>query len=135
MYQTFTLKKSIIMSSAVERLIQFIDIKGDTKYKFTKKTGLSNGFLDKSRNIGSDKCHIISEVYPDLNLTWLITGKGSMFNDLSESNYNQTISGNNNNQIVGGYFSDNSFIVEEMKKLKKENEKLKKQIDKLINKL
>ncbi|GIJ93401.1 hypothetical protein CAPN002_06190 [Capnocytophaga stomatis] len=63
---------------ATERLIQFIDFKEDTKYKFYKKTGLSNGFLDKNRNIGSDKCEIISDAYPDLSLEWLITGKGEM---------------------------------------------------------
>ncbi|QPH38400.1 S24 family peptidase [Pedobacter endophyticus] len=47
-----------------------------SKYEFYKKTGLSNGFLDKGSNIGSDKCQKISEVFPGLNIAWLITGKG-----------------------------------------------------------
>ena len=63
-----------------QRALKWTDIEyqGDTKYKFYKKTGLSNGFLDKNRNIGSDKCEIISVYYPNLSLEWLITGKGDM---------------------------------------------------------
>jgi repressor LexA len=66
------------MSNSTERLIKYIKYQGDTKYKFYKKTGLSNGFLDKNRSIGSDKCEIISVCYPDLSLEWLITGNGEM---------------------------------------------------------
>lgn len=76
------------MKNSIERLIYFIDFKGDSKYRFYKKTGLSNGFLDKNRNIGSDKSEIISTQYPDLNLEWLITGKGEM---LKSNTNNETI--------------------------------------------
>lgn len=68
------------LMSAIERLREFIEYKGISKYSFYKATGLSNGYLDKGGNIGSDKCEIISSVYPDLNLVWLITGKGEMLN-------------------------------------------------------
>ena len=64
--------------NAMERLNQFIDFKGISKYSFYKKTGFSNGFLDKNRNIGSDKCEIISIEYPELSIEWLITGRGEM---------------------------------------------------------
>jgi hypothetical protein len=39
---------------------------------------LGNGFLDKNDNINSDKIEIIVSNYPDLNLDWLITGKGEI---------------------------------------------------------
>lgn len=61
-----------------ERILEYIDFKCISKYKFYKDTGLSNGFLDKKGSIGSDKCEIISYHYPDLSIEWLITGKGSM---------------------------------------------------------
>jgi hypothetical protein len=64
-----------------ERIIQFIDYKGISKYKFYQDTGFSNGFLDKEGAIGSDKCEKISYVYPDINLEWLITGNGEMINE------------------------------------------------------
>ena len=43
----------------VQRLQQFIDYKSISKYRFYQETGLSNGFLDKGENIGSDKCEKI----------------------------------------------------------------------------
>lgn len=64
-----------------KRLIQYIDYKGISKYRFYKETGLSNGFLDKKGTIGVDKCEIIYSVYPDINFEWLITGKGDMLKE------------------------------------------------------
>jgi len=64
-----------------DRIIQYLDKKDITKYRFYKETGLSNGFLDKKGNIGSDKCEIISSCYSDLSMEWLITGNGSMLKD------------------------------------------------------
>lgn len=61
-----------------QRIIQYIDFKGISKYKFYQDTAFSNGFLDKEGHIGSDKCERISYVYPDLSLEWLVTGKGVM---------------------------------------------------------
>lgn len=61
-----------------ERLIQYIDYKGISKYKFYKLTGLSNGFLDKRGTIGVDKCEIICNCFAEISIEWLITGKGSM---------------------------------------------------------
>lgn len=51
--------------------------------KFYKDTGLSNRYLDKEGAIGSDKCELIGSYFPDLNLEWLLTGKGSMFREVS----------------------------------------------------
>ncbi len=61
-----------------KKIIEFLDFKGISKYKFYQDTGISNGFLDKEGAIGSDKCEIISSHYPELNIEWLITDKGPM---------------------------------------------------------
>lgn len=66
---------------AVQRLQQFIDIKGISKYRFYHDTGLSNGSLDKGENIGTDKCEKIIYAYPEINLDWLITGQGPMLKE------------------------------------------------------
>lgn len=140
-----------------ERLRKFIDYKGISRYKFYKDLGLSNGFLDKEGNIGSDKCEKIIYQYPDLNIIWLITGEGDMlYNSTKNHNVNQSIIGNNN--ISTGYGSievsgekleeklilaqqleeKNNQIKDlliEQKKLQNTISKLQKQVDILINKL
>lgn len=62
----------------IERIRKYIDYKGISRYKFYKLTGLSNGFLDKNSNIGSDKCELILTIFPDLNADWLMLEKGDM---------------------------------------------------------
>lgn len=74
------------MSGATNRILEYLDYKGISKYKFYKDTKLSNGFLDKNRNIGSDKCEIISNSYPEINIEWVITGKGKMLKSDNENN-------------------------------------------------
>ena len=61
-----------------DRILKVLEIKGITKYKFHKDLGLSNGFLDKSREIGTDKYANILEYFSDINSEWLLTGKGEM---------------------------------------------------------
>lgn len=62
----------------IERVLQLIEFKGLNKSRFYKDTGLSNGFLDKVKDIGSSKLEDILNAYPDINPAWLITGKGEM---------------------------------------------------------
>jgi hypothetical protein len=61
-----------------ERIIQYIDLKGITPYRFCKDLGLSQGYLDKRGAIGTDKYLKIIEYYTDISPEWLLTGKGEM---------------------------------------------------------
>lgn len=61
-----------------DRILDFIEFRGISKREFYLKTGLSNGFLDKVDNVGSDKLEKIISNYKDLSLTWLVTGSGDM---------------------------------------------------------
>ena len=75
-----------------ERILQLIDFKQINKSIFYKKTGLSNGFLDKKGNIGSDKIEIILKTYPEISPDWLLTGSGEMLREVAiKSNYNPEI--------------------------------------------
>lgn len=65
----------------IERIKEYIDFKGISKYRFYQETGFSNGFLDKNSNIGSDKCERIIYQYTDVSPEWLLTGKGSMLRE------------------------------------------------------
>ena len=64
--------------SAKSNLLIFMEKQGIKKPEFYKKTGLSNGFLDKNDNISSQNIEIIISIFPEISLEWLITGKGEM---------------------------------------------------------
>ena len=64
-----------------ERITQYLELKGISKYQFYKEMGFANGFLDKDGSIGSDKREKIIYHYKDLNIEWLITGNGPMMID------------------------------------------------------
>ena len=71
-------------TKAGHRLGAFIESLGISKKEFTRKTGLDYAHLHKITNgindPGFETCSKISEAYPELSLTWLITGVGEMKN-------------------------------------------------------
>ena len=86
----------------IERLYQIFDFKGDSVYKISKEIDVSNGYFAKTRakqgNIGSDIIEKIVSYYTDINVEWLITGKGEMLKTKSEENVikkNDNINDNN----------------------------------------
>lgn len=64
--------------TAKERILQYIDKKGITQYSFSQKTGLSNGFLKSGSSLSVDNLRLISGIFSDLNVVWVITGEGEM---------------------------------------------------------
>lgn len=66
---------------STERVREYLDYKGITKYKFCNDLGFSNKFLDNSSNMGTDKACKILHHYPDLNSEWLLTGNGLMIKE------------------------------------------------------
>ena len=69
--------------SIVDRLTQFMALKSITAYEFERTVGVSNGYINSrkggTRGIGSEILEKIYRAYPDLNLSWLITGDGNSF--------------------------------------------------------
>ena len=68
---------------ARNRLIQFLEHIRLSKRRFYIQVGLSSGFLTKNKNIGSDKIARTAKEFPQLNIDWLITGRGKMLNPVS----------------------------------------------------
>ena len=68
-------------TTIIERISYYLEKKGITAYRFCKDLGFSNGFLDKHREITTDKYANILGYYPDLNPQWLLTGEGEMLKD------------------------------------------------------
>ncbi len=67
-----------------ERILEIIEEKGLSKRKFYNSIGVSSGFLNKSKNIGSDKVTRILENYPDISVEWLLFGRGEMHRKIED---------------------------------------------------
>lgn len=62
-----------------QRIIQYVEYRKISARKFSVSIGASPGYVNAiSKSIQPDKLSRISELYPDLNTEWLMTGKGSM---------------------------------------------------------
>lgn len=64
-----------------DRILQFIDFKGISKSTFLTETNIKRGFLDKDK-LGASVSDLLLEkiinTYPEIDLLWLITGRGNM---------------------------------------------------------
>lgn len=81
---------------STERVREYLDFKGISRYKFCNDLGFSNKFLDNSSNMGTDKACKILHHYPDLNSEWLLTGNGTM---IKEDNANVLIMNNDRKTV------------------------------------
>lgn len=65
-----------------QRLKQFIKFKRISNREFERNCKLSNGYVtSKSETIRSNYLTAIAEVYPELNIEWLLHGTGKMINE------------------------------------------------------
>ena len=62
-----------------DRIKAFCKTEGITVSAFEKSIGVSNGYVNAiSRSIGIDNLNTIVEKYSNLNIEWLLTGRGDM---------------------------------------------------------
>ena len=66
------------MQGVKDRLKQFIDYKALSERKFSQKISPSATYFTSTKTIGSDKLEKIAEEFPELNMDWVITGRGEM---------------------------------------------------------
>lgn len=61
-----------------ERIKLFLKHLGVGQNTFESKVGWSNGYINNTKSISADKLLPVINEYPQLNLAWLIAGKGDM---------------------------------------------------------
>jgi len=71
---------------AKHNLLKYLEKKNISKADFYRKTGLSNGFLDKNDNISSNNIETIISFFGDISPEWIITGAGEMLRTVSNQN-------------------------------------------------
>ena len=70
------IKKSMVK----ERIKLFCETEHITISSFEKKIGVANGYVNSiSKSIGIDKLVKLLEIFPNMNIEWLLTGTGEMY--------------------------------------------------------
>lgn len=67
-------------SMVKERIKLFCETEHITISSFEKKIGVANGYVNSiSKSIGIDKLVKLLEIFPNINIEWLLTGNGEMY--------------------------------------------------------
>lgn len=67
-----------------ERFIEYLKVKGIGQTAFEESAGLSRGSISQKSGFSANSIEKIAVVCPELNIDWLITGKGSMLKTAEE---------------------------------------------------
>ena len=111
------------------RLKLFVKEKGYGRNKFEELIGISIGYLStKNETINSEVIEKTKTFFPDLNLDWLITGKGEMIDPSFRSDLNEQAIGTVEECSVE-YKNKYLELLEENRLLRIEIEKLRKIIE------
>ena len=69
-----------------QKILQYLDYKGISKYKFYQETGITNGILSQPNGISEDNLLRFLSVYKDISVVWLLTGEGDMIKPETQPN-------------------------------------------------
>lgn len=122
-----------MQSNVKSRLIEFLKFKSISQKAFAQSVGVSAGFVNAIRvSIQPKTLEKISNVYPDLNITWLLTGVGPMLLDVAPpaqvSSVNSAVAmhGNAINTITNESAGGESSVSQELKMAQQKIEALEK---------
>ena len=108
-------------SDITKRIKEYVLYKGIRVNQFEQLCNLSNGYVNQiKRSIGEEKLKTISRRFPDLNISWVLTGIGNMIQ-------NQDIKDSNNNKTI------KEAIIQRIKKIIKNKSLSESQFSKLIS--
>lgn len=125
------------------RLLQFIEYKDITPFRFSTICGFSSSYVRNMRKtITQRSLKHISNKFPELNTHWLSTGEGQMLNEVIPisvqnntcgNNSHQTIVAGSNQQVTTPEQNDRQLIKlgEENAALKEENTALRTKVEML----
>lgn len=64
-----------------QRITEYLKAKGISKLDFANTIGVSHSYLTSMRKgMPTSKLALVQSNYPDLNIEWLVTGRGNMLN-------------------------------------------------------
>ena len=118
-------------STLKQRILEYLDLKGITRYEFYTATGTSNGILSQKNGLSEENLLKFLKVYHDINFHWFLTGTGEIIdkntdkNQIKRSNISmqplRVIKQGNNNELkmICKLAMKNALLEKENKELKK----------------
>lgn len=116
------------ISTFKERILQYAEKKGITKYEIYQNTGISNGIFSQKGGLSEDNLLKFLSYYADISPEWLLTGKGSMLK--SDTTNDTGCTADENSKLIRELIEKNGELRQQLGELIKENEMLKTQIEK-----
>ena len=65
-------------SQIKQKILLYLSKKGISAYEFYKKSGVTRGILTQNNGINEDNIARFLDYAPDINVEWLLTGRGEM---------------------------------------------------------
>lgn len=117
-----------------DRLIEFIDYLNISRLAFEQSIEKSNGWASKPGNTLRDDVRAkLTEVYPQLNINWLLTGEGTMLKNGSQIVQHNQNGDNINGKTVKVTKDSSDKLIEVILEQSKQISKSQEQIDRLIS--
>lgn len=98
-----------------QNILEYLDFKGITKYKFYTETGVSNGVLSQKSGISEENILRVLSCYKDINPTWLFTGQGEMILSDSYPISKESIPDIVSERPFQAYESDKDEVIKQLK--------------------
>jgi hypothetical protein len=134
-------------SSIKKKILQFVELKGISKYKFYQETGITRGVLDQNNGMTEENITRFLACYSEINPDWLLTGNGPMLrktnctsnNVIDSSEASQSTDSENKYSKRNENTQENTIIIDkllarlenqskEIGRLESENEYLREQL-------
>lgn len=117
------------ISTFKERILQYAEKKGITKYEIYQNTGISNGVFSQKGGLSEDNILKFLSYYTDISPEWLLTGNGPM---LKNDQKNDTgCSERENVELIRELIDKNGELRQQLGEQIKENTHLQAQINEL----
>ncbi|HNY05887.1 MAG TPA: hypothetical protein PK500_01025 [Candidatus Egerieousia sp.] len=65
-------------STLKQRILEYLELKGITRYEFYSATGISNGILSQKNGLSEENLLKFLKIYHDVNFHWFLTGTGEI---------------------------------------------------------
>lgn len=104
-----------------DRLKQIIDYYSITPYNFSQKIGVSEGAIRKvmaqNTTLRSDTLDKISQNFADINIDWLVTGRGEMLRKPDNTTNENTLTATTNDNLQSLIDMLNRTLIEKDKQI------------------